>query len=118
MILVTALYKFYHMVTNNINNKYQRNDAIEYEPKFDSKFSLSSGTKYPLPVVSVSFRGGRNKGQILISGLTCLWYIGANNIMIKRRHTKPYDRKMCSNKVEYSTSVGTYYTTHDSKLPF
>ena len=38
--------------------------------------------------------------------------------MIKRRHTKPYDRKMCSNKVEYSTSVGTYYTTHDSKLPF
>ena len=49
------------MVTNNINNKYQRNDAIEYEPKFDSKFSLSSGTKYPLPVVSVSFRGGKEQ---------------------------------------------------------
>ena len=33
------------IVTNKIENKYQHNDAIEYEPKFDIKFILSSGTK-------------------------------------------------------------------------
>ena len=42
-------------MTNNINkNKNQHNDTIEYELKFDNKFSLSNGTKDPLPV---------NKGQ-------------------------------------------------------
>ena len=38
----------YHLVTNDINkNKYQHNDAIENEPKFDSSSNLSSGTKDP-----------------------------------------------------------------------
>ena len=32
---------------NNIKNKYQQNDVIEYEPKFDSKFILSGKTKDP-----------------------------------------------------------------------
>ena len=45
--------KLDHEVTNKINNKDQCNDAIEYEPKFDSICSLSSGTKYPLTVVTV-----------------------------------------------------------------
>ena len=40
--------KLDHVVTNNIKNKVKFNEAIEYEPKFDSKFSLSIGTKYPL----------------------------------------------------------------------
>ena len=31
--------KLDHVVTNNIKNKDQCNEAIEYEPKFDSKFS-------------------------------------------------------------------------------
>ena len=38
--------------------------------------------------------------------------------MIKRRHTKHYERKMRSNKVEYSTASGVYCTTHDVKVPF
>ena len=37
--------------------------------------------------------------------------------MIKRQHTKPYKRKMRSNKVECSTSSGPYCTTHDVKVP-
>ena len=48
-----------HVVSDNIKtNKNQRNDAMKNEPKFDNEFSLSSGTKDPLPVVTVSLRGG------------------------------------------------------------
>ena len=51
--------KLDHLVTNNIKNKDQCNDAIGYEPKFDSKFSLSIGTKYPLiGVYPKSFSSG------------------------------------------------------------
>ena len=36
----------YHVVTDNIKtNKYQRNDAIENEPKFDSSFNFLAGLK-------------------------------------------------------------------------
>ena len=56
--------------------------------------------------------------ETIISGLTCLWGSRATNIMIKRRHTKPYEKNMCSNKVEYSTNVGAYCTMHDVKVPF
>ena len=45
--------KLDHVVTNNVKNKYQCNYAIEYEPIFDSRFSLSGGTKEPLPVVTI-----------------------------------------------------------------
>ena len=38
--------------------------------------------------------------------------------MIKIKHTKHYERMMCSNKVEYSTVEGPYCTTHDIKVPF
>ena len=38
--------------------------------------------------------------------------------MIKRRHTKYYERKMRSNKVEYSKSEGLYCITHDVKVTF
>ena len=38
--------------------------------------------------------------------------------MIKRRHTKHYERKMRSNRVEYSTAAGVYCTTHNVKVPF
>ena len=81
--------KLYHVVTNNINNKDQCNDAIEYEPKFDNKFSLSSGNKDLLLVVTVSLQGGKKHRTTIISSLTCLWYIRDNNIMIKFRHNKP-----------------------------
>ena len=38
--------------------------------------------------------------------------------MIKRRHTKPYESKMRSNKAECSTSAGPYCMTHDAKVTF
>ena len=73
-------------MANKIKNKDQRNDAIEYGPKFDSKFSLSIRTKEPLPVVTVILRRGKKKG-------------GTTESMINRWHTKSYDFKMRSNKV-------------------
>ena len=37
--------------------------------------------------------------------------------MIERKHTKYYERKIQSNKVECSKSAGFYYKTHDFKVP-
>ena len=54
----------------------------------------------------------------MISRLTCLWNIKATFLMIKRKHTKHYNIKMCSSKVEYSTYIRPYCTTHDAKVPF
>ena len=39
--------------------KNKHNDAIECEPKFDHRFSLSIWNNYPLPVVTVILRGGK-----------------------------------------------------------
>ena len=86
-------------MTINIKNKYQCNNAIEYEPKFDSKFILSSGTKDPLSLVTVSLQGGNKQRAYIISGPTCLWDIGATSITIKILHAKPYERKMGSIKL-------------------
>ena len=63
-----------HAVTGNIKKKNnQHNESIENEPKFDNKFSLSSGTKDPLPVVTVRLRGHKRQREIIVSGLACLW---------------------------------------------
>ena len=70
------------MIDNIKKNKIQRDDSIEREEKFDNKFSLSSRTKYPLLVVTVSLRGGKKEKATMISGLTCLWYSGDTNSMI------------------------------------
>ena len=108
--------KLDHVVTNNINNKNQCNYTIEYDPKFDSKSSLSSGTKDPLPVVSVSILGDKKKRVTIISSLPSMFYIRSTNCMIKSQHTKPYKFKMHSNNVEYRTCTGKYCTTHDFKV--
>ena len=81
-------------------------------------FSLSSGTKYPLPVVTVILRIGEKHRATIFSFLTCLWVSGATNSMIKRRHTKLDKRNIRFNKLEYSTDSGPYCTTHDIKVPF
>ena len=74
----------YHIVSNNRNlNKNQHNYAIEYEAKFDNKFSLSSKTKDPLLEVTISFRGGKYQKTTIISSQTCLWDTGATKRMIK-----------------------------------
>ena len=38
--------------------------------------------------------------------------------MIKRKYTKPYKCRICSNKMEYSIATGPYCTTHDVMVPF
>ena len=37
--------------------------------------------------------------------------------MIKRKYTKPYERKIISNKMEYSAGAGPYFTTYGVKVP-
>ena len=110
--------KLDHTVTSKIKDKYQCNDAIEYEPRFDNKISLSSGTKDPIQVVTVRLRGGKKHRSTIIYGLSCLWYSISTDMMIKSRHTKPYERKISSNELEYSTYAGPYCKTHDIKVPF
>ena len=90
------------MNDNIKNNNNKCNDAIEYDPKFDNIFILSSGTKYPLAVATEIFRGGRKQGATTIAGLTCLWDSGSINSIIKRQHTKHDKRKTRSNKIESS----------------
>ena len=51
------------------------------------------------------------------AGLKYLWDSGATDSMIKIRHTKYYELKIWSNKVEYSTATGFYCTAHDVKVP-
>ena len=75
--------KLHHIVSNNIKNVNQCNDAIEYDTKFDNKFSLSSGTKDTLPVVIISLEGGKKLGAAIIYGLTCLWDNRDTKIMVK-----------------------------------
>ena len=109
-----------HVVTYNLKNyKDQINEAINREPTFDaSSFNLSSGTRDPLPVVTVSLLGVNKHRAITVAGITCLWDSGATDSMIKIRHTKHYGYKMRSNKVDYSTATCVYCTTHDFKVPF
>ena len=68
-----------NVVTNNLKtNKYQINEAINNEPTFDtSNFNLSGGTSDPLPVVTVSLRGGKKRRATTVAGLTLLWDIGS-----------------------------------------
>ena len=109
-----------HVVTRNLKtNKDQSNEAINNETTFDtSNFNLSRDNSNPLPVVTVSLQVGKKNRATNIAGITCFWYSGATGSMIKRKHTKNYERKMRYNKVEYSTYPGMYCTTHDVKVPF
>ena len=85
-----------HLVTDNIKDyNDQYNDAIDNEPTLDnSSFNIYSGTIYPLPIVTVSLRRG------------------------KKHRATVVERKIWSNRVEYSTAAGMYCTTHDVKVPF
>ena len=103
------------LVTNNLNtNKYQSNEAIKSDPTFDTNsLNLSSGTSDPLPVVTVSLRGGKKSRSTKVAGITCLWDSGATDSLINRKYTKHSKRNIRSNKVEYSTAAGMYGTKHD-----
>ena len=112
--------KLDHLVTKNFkNNKYRSNDSINSEPAFDiSNFNLSISTSDPLPLLTVSLSKEKKHRETTVSGLTCLWDSGATGSIIKRQHTKHHERKMLSNKVEYSTAAGMYCTTHDVNVTF
>ena len=109
-----------HVATSNLKkNKDQSNEAINNEPTFDTNsFNLSGGTSDPLPLVTVSPKGGKKHRATTISGRTCLWDSGATNRTIKIKHTKNYENKMRYIKVEYITANGMYRTTHDVKVTF
>ena len=66
---------------------------------FDNTFSLSSGTKDPLPVATVSFRGGKKHRATIISRITCLWDSRDTDSTNEIRHNKPYNIKMRYNKL-------------------
>ena len=102
--------KLDHAVKNNIKDYNDQYDhAIDNEPTLDnSSFNLSIFTRDPLPVVTVSLRGGKKHRANLAASITCLWDSGATKSMIKRRHTKHYERKMRSNRVTYSIAAGVY----------
>ena len=112
--------KLYHVVKKNLKtNKYKINEAINNERTFDTNsFNLSRGNRNPLPVVTLYLQGGKKNRATTVAGLTCLCNRGYTNSMIKRKHTKYYERNMRSNKVEYSTSTEVYCMAHDVKVPF
>ena len=112
--------KLYHVVTDNIKtNKYQLNEAIYNDLTFDTNiFNSSSGTRDPLPVVTVTLGGGKKHRVTTADGLTFLWDSRAINSTIKRKHIEYYERKMRSNKVDYCIAAGMYCTTHDIKVTF
>ena len=56
--------KLDHVVINNIKNKNQCDDAIEYDPTFDHKLVLSSGTTDPFLVVTESLQVSNNIGKL------------------------------------------------------
>ena len=63
----------HHFGTNNLNNKNKWNDSEAHKPKFDNKFSLSSGTLMdPLPAVTFRLRGGKKNRATINDRLTWL----------------------------------------------
>ena len=79
-----------HVVTYNIKkNKDKLNYSIYNDPAFDTNSSnLSRGTRYPLPVVTVTLRGGKKRRATAVAGISCVRDSGATNIMIERNHNK------------------------------
>ena len=67
--------KLDHVVTKNIKDyNYQYNFAIDDDTTLANiSFNLSRSTRDPLPVVTVSLRGGNKHRATVVAGLTCLW---------------------------------------------
>ena len=54
------------VVNNNLNNKNRFHDAIAYEPKFDSRYSLSENPYMdPQTVLTVSLRGDKKNRETI-----------------------------------------------------
>ena len=63
-------------------------------------------------------RGGNKKRENIIDGPICRWDSGYTNSTIESNHIIPYDHKIHSNKIKYSTATGPYCTAQNIKLPF
>ena len=72
----------------------------------------------PLIVLSVSLIGSEKNWATIISDLTFLYNSRVVNSTIKRKHTRPYDHILSSNKVDYSTAAAPFFPTHNVKVPF
>ena len=79
--------KLYNVVIDNIKtNKYQLNEVIHNDTTFDTSiFNSSSGTIYPLPVLTVNLQGCKKNIATTVAGLTCLWDSGATDSMANRK---------------------------------
>ena len=65
--------------------KYKFNEAIENELTFDSNiFDLSSSTRDPIPVLTVSLQLGKKHRASTVAGLTCLCYSGTTDSILKK----------------------------------
>ena len=86
--------KLYHVVSNNINNKNQCDDAIEYETKFDSKFSLSSGPNRDpyYSYLSSDSDWYKRRNHVERTEMNMLYHIVMNNIKNKNQ---------CDDAIEY-----------------
>ena len=69
-----------------------------------------------LSLLTISLRGGKKHRATIISGLTRLWYSGANNIMIQSKYTITCECRIYFNKVEYSMDIGPYCTKKNKVL--
>ena len=109
----------YYVVTNNIKNKYQCNNAIDYETKFGNKLSLSSGSNRDnMKIVTVSLRGVNKNRANIIASLTCLYDSRLTDRIIRMKQTMLYDHNISSNNLHYSTATGPYCMKHDVKVQF
>ena len=87
--------------------------------KFNRNYSLADGpAKDPQPIVTMKLRGGNESRNTLFCGLTFLWDSGAFIRITRKKHIKPYESKLISNKVKYSTYTDLYWTIHDTKFHF
>ena len=97
-------------MTNNIKNKNQYDDAIEYEPKLDNIFYLYSGpNRDPLTVVTLRLGGGKTHRATIVASLTCIRYSVFTNSMIKRQKINPkrarYVPKKCGTVISQGCIV-------------
>ena len=73
--------KFDHVVTNNTKNSNdQYNDAIDNElTLYNNSLNLFSGARDPLPVVTITLRGGKKHRANIVAGLTVTGGVNKGN---------------------------------------
>ena len=92
---------------------------VDNELKFYGSNSLANNhINNPLPIMNIILRGGKKSRQVLNSGLTFLWDIGAIYSMIKRKLINNYKSKLRANRIKHSMGAVLYKNIHDVKIQF